>query len=225
MRKNFVLLIGAVALIGSATHARAGAYGEAEHVEEAPAPAPAVAMEVEEEFNCAEPGPYLGVSGMYGIENFDATGPGNEDNSPGFQVVAGYRIVPNFAVEAMYEYFHEFDDDGRATAQRLANQPVTHATDHYDGWATTINAKAYPWIGSRWQPYGAFGIGYIDINGHNVVRGSGAGQGVDVRLAVGMDACVTEHISIAPEIAYVLPFNGAENFDIVTLALGLRYKF
>ncbi len=224
MRKNFVLLIGAVALVGSATHARAGAYGEAERAEEAPASAPAAAMEVEDETDYAATGPYIGAGGMYAIENFDATGPGNEDNSPGFNVLVGYRITPHFAVEAMYEYFHEFDDDGRATAQRLANQPVTHATDHYDGWATTINAKGYLWTG-RWQPYGAFGLGYIDINGHNVVRGSGAGQGVDVRLALGMDACVTEHIAIAPEIAYVLPFDGAQNFDIVALTLGLRYKF
>jgi opacity protein-like surface antigen len=219
MRHNFVLLVGAVALIASATNARAGAYGETEQVEEKPAAAPAAAMQYEEEApDYAAVGPYLGIGGNYAIQNFQDHGPGNVGNSAGFHVRGGYRVHPYVAVEALYEYFSEFDNDGRAKFSNLDQ------TDHYDGWAVTANVKGYMLTG-RWQPYALLGLGYVDINGHNVVDKSGPGNGFEMRFGLGMDACITEHVAIGPEVAYVLPFDDANNMDLITVALGLRYKF
>ena len=215
MRKNLVMLIGAIALIGSATSARAGAYGEPERAEEAPAPAPAVAMQAEEEVDYARVGPYVGIGGNYAIENFDATGVGNDGNSPGFHVRAGYRVHPNVAIEGLYEYMSEFDED---------SFPASRTTNNYSAWAVTLNAKGYLLTG-RWQPYLLYGLGYIDVNGHNVQNNTGTGEGLDMRFGAGMDACLTENIAIGPEVAYVLPFGDAANFDMITVALGLRYKF
>src|SRR6185369_2036317 len=219
MRRNLVLLVGAVALIGSATRARAGAYGETEQVEESPRAASAAAMHYEEENDYARVGPYLGVGGNYAIQNFDNHGPGNVGNSSGFHVRAGYRVHPNVAIEALYDHFLKFDNDGQA--RRLGN---THTTDHYDGWQATLNVKGYILTG-RWQPYVLAGVGYIDINGHNVVDRSGPGNDLVTRFGLGMDACITEHIAMGPEVAYVLPFGDANNMDLITVALGLRYKF
>jgi len=216
MRKNFVMVIGAMALIASATSARAGAYGDREQAEEAPAPAPAVAaMQEVEEVDYARPGFYIGLGGNYAIEQFDATGIGNDGNSTGLHARAGYRIVPNFAIEALYEWMSEFDED---------SFPGIKTKNHYSAWAITLNAKGYLLTG-RWQPYLVYGLGYIDVNGHNVQNNTGTGEGLDMRFGIGMDANINENIAIGPEVAYVLPFQEAANFDMVTVALGIRFKF
>jgi opacity protein-like surface antigen len=218
MRKNFVLLVGAVALIGSATYARAGAYGEAERAEEAPASAPPAKMVMEEqEIDYARLGPYLGVGGNYAIQLFDKAGPGNVSNTGGVHVRAGYRFHPNIAVEVLYEWMSEFDND--------SHTPVgPKNTDHFDAWSVSGNLKGY-FLTGRWQPYAVIGVGYLDVNGHGVPHSADTSGGADMRFGLGMDGYITEHIAIGPEVAYVLPFGSVENFDMVTVALGLRYRF
>jgi len=233
MRKNLVMLIGATALIGSATIARAGAYGEPARPEESPAPAPPVAMQQqEEEVDYARTGPYLGVGGNYAIQQFDNQGPsgtngaeGNVSNTGGFHVRAGYRVHPYVAVEALYEYFANFDNDAQHQTYGL------NTTDNFSGWSVTANAKGF-FLTGRWQPYAVVGLGYMDMNGHNVrtlaapaTNSADPGQGFAMRFGLGMDAYATEHLALGPEVAYVLPFGGADGFDMVTVALGLRYRF
>lgn len=205
MRKEFVLLVGAVALFGSATGALAGAYGEGQQVEEAPAAPPPVAMEVEQETDYAATGCYIGAGGNYAIELFERDN--QTDNSSGFFVRTGYRLHPNVAVELRYDNFLEFD--------------LNHGS--LDGWQLTANAKGYMLTG-RWQPFAVIGVGYIDMDqAHNdAVEG---GDSAVMRFGLGMDAYITEHVSMGPEVAYVLPFGDASDFDMVTVGLGLNYRF
>lgn len=207
MRKNFVLFVGALALCGSATGALAGAYGETQEMEETPAASPAAAVEVEEGIDYAATGCYIGAGGSYAFELFDRTGSGSSvADSFGFFVTTGYRLHPNIAVEARYDHFVEFDLD----------------PGQYDGWALTANAKGYMLTG-RFQPYGLIGLGYIDIDAKNT---SGrAGDSAVMRFGLGMDAYITEHLSVGPEVAYVLPFGDASDFDMITLSLGANYRF
>jgi opacity protein-like surface antigen len=212
MEMNKILALGALALALSATSARAGAYGETEQTEEAPAAASAEMKveETEEEFG--RTGPYIGVGGLYAFELFDQHGGSgaNVANSGGFHVRAGWRFHPNVAVEALYEWFHEFDVD---------------PDGHYDGWALTLNGKVFALFG-RFQPYALIGAGYMDIARHSLA-GSTAQSGDDftLRFGGGLETAITEHISIGPEVAYLCPFANADDVDMVTLALGLRYTF
>src|SRR4029079_14142793 len=122
------------------------------------------------------------------------------------------------AIEAVGEWFSEFDNDGRAQIARRLNQAVPHHTDHYDGWAATLNFKGYLLTG-RYQPYIVVGLGYMEIDGHGVPDKSGPGGDFSTRYGIGMDACITEHIAIGPEVAYVLPFHDVNNMDLITVAL------
>jgi opacity protein-like surface antigen len=210
MRNPVLSSVCALSLLCGAQAAFAGAYGEATVAEEAPAAPPAPAAIIEEEVDYARVGPYIGAGGVYAMELFD--GGMNVDNSNGFHVRAGYRVHPNVAVEARYEHYLNFETD-----------PFP---GHFEGWSITGNVKGYILTG-RWQPYVLFGMGYLDMSYPGANRPGDAHPGDDfaMRFGVGMDAHLTEHISIGPEIAYVLPVGDAEDLDFLTIGLGLQFNF
>ena len=162
----------------------------------------------------AAPGPYIGVGGQYAIELFDDMENYTVGNSGGFQVNAGYRVIPNLAVEARYEHYNEFDLD----------------TDgHMNGWSVTANAKAFALTG-RFQPYALVGLGYLSMEKDRMNPGStyeSDDAAFAMRFGGGMDAYITENISMGPEIAYVLPISAdnIDNLDFLTVGAGLRYTF
>jgi opacity protein-like surface antigen len=212
MRKVVFSSVCALSLLCGAQGAIAGTYGDSEVNEESPAaPPPARQVEVvEEELEYARTGPYIGAGSVYAIELFD--GGMNVDNSNGFHVRAGYRVHPHVALEARYENYLNFETDP--------------GTGHFEGWSITGNVKGFLLTG-RWQPYLLFGMGYLDINYPGANRAGDARPGDDfaMRFGVGMDAHLTEHISIGPEVAYVLPVGDAEDLDFLTIGLGLQFNF
>ena len=240
MRKEILTSVCALSLLFGASSAFAGAYGEPVEPEEAPAapPAPPAVIE-EEEPDYARVGPYLGIGGVYAVEFFNennaehAVGSVLEsdsveadiDNSSGFHVLAGYRVHPNIAVEARYEHLFQFNVDG------VDNYDWDHqAHGRVSAWNATANVKAF-FLTGRWQPYAVLGLGYLEGDGfvrdkpHPEYHGSQTDGDFMMRFGLGMDACITEHIAIGPEIAYVLPFGDVEDFDFMTISAGLRYKF
>lgn len=229
MRKEILSSVCTLSLVLGASSAFAGAYGDVEQPEEIPAPPPAVAVvEPEPETDYARTGPYIGVGGLYAIEFFSQGDPfnngdktaGDASNSAGFHVAAGYRVIPNLAVEARYEYYNEFDTDPdrRITARTSGGG--------YNGWSTTVNAKGYILTG-QWQPYALIGLGYLSTDGRRTNNAATAkpGDGFAMRFGVGMDACIGEHWALGPELAYLLPFGDAGNMDMLTIGGGVRYKF
>ena len=212
MRKVVVSSICALGVLFAAQPVLAGSPGPDNEYEEAPQapPAPPAAVIEEEELEYARTGPYIGLGGVYAIELFD--GGMNVDNSNGFHVRAGYRVHPHVAVEARYEHYLNFETD-----------PLP---GHFEGWSVTANVKGFILTG-RWQPYVLFGMGYLDINypGPNRVGDARPGDDFAMRFGMGMDAHLTEHISIGPEIAYVLPVGDAEDLDFLTIGLGLQFNF
>lgn len=214
MRKEIITLACAIGLFGTASAAFAGAYGEPVQAEETPAAAPAPVVAEEPEVDYAAPGPYIGIGGQYAIEFFDA-GPIDASNSSGFHVEAGYRVIPNLAVEARYENYTEFDTD----------DTVGRNGGHISGWSLTANAKAYALTG-RFQPYGLIGLGYINMDpDRNSVEGDNGAFAM--RFGGGLEAHITENISMGPELAYVLPISSddIEDLDFLTVGLGIRYIF
>jgi OmpA-OmpF porin, OOP family len=163
-----------------------------------------------EEQDYARPGFYLGAGGVFAVELFDDHI--DTDSGNGFHVRGGYRFHPNFGLEARYENY-----------LRLETDP---GPGHYEGWSATLNGKAY-FLTGRWQPYALVGVGYLDMSYPGPNRASGAKPGDDVamRFGLGMDANLTEHIAMGPEVAFMLPFSDVEDFQMIDVAVGLQFKF
>lgn len=219
MKKEIITLACAIGLFGSASAAFAGAYGDKIQPEESPAAAPAPVVAAEPEIDYAATGAYLGLGGQYAIELFDkqALGAGN---SSGFHVEAGYRFHPNVAAELRYENYTEFDtDEGQNTEFR--------GSGHISGYSVTGNVKGFLLTG-RFQPYVLMGLGYLNMDpdrtGDSATGDNGA---FAMRFGGGMEAHITENISMGPEIAYMLPISGdpIRNLDFLTVGAGLHYNF
>jgi opacity protein-like surface antigen len=200
---GFVLVAGA---------AMAGTYGEEIDAVETPVAAPATVEVVEETTDYARTGPYIGLGGLYAIELFDdnSVGGARTDNSFGFEVHGGYRVTPHFGAEIRYEWFNEFDLD----------------PGHIDAWAISINGKGYLLTG-RIQPYGLVGLGLMHGDGSagNFAGAAHPSNGFMMRFGGGLDAYITENIVIGPEFAYLLPTGSANDLDMLTIALGLTFRF
>lgn len=211
MQKKILTTVCALSLLFGATNAFAGAYGEPMEPEEAPvAPPPPPPAPPEPEMDCARLGPYLGVGGVYAVELFDDNGSARTSNSGGYHVKAGYRFHPHAAVEARFEHYLQFDLD----------------PGNIEAMSATINGKAFLLTG-RWQPYALLGMGWIHGNGSagNNPQAAHPSNGFAMRFGGGLDVCLTEHISMGPEFAYLLPTGSANDLDMFTVSLGLSYKF
>lgn len=209
MRKSVLTSVCALSLLIGATAAFAGTYGEPIDPEEVPvAPPPVAQAAPAPEIDYAATGPYLGVGGLYAINLFSDLGAGvSADDSGGLSVVGGYRFRPNFAFELAYENYFKFD-------LPLGDIEV---------WSLSANLKGYLLTG-RWQPYALFGVGYLS-GGSSAPTGGSHGDGTLLRFGAGMDAYITEHWSMGPEVAYGWPFGAAEDLKFVTVGAGVKYKF
>jgi opacity protein-like surface antigen len=216
MRNELVVTVCVLSLLVGTPRAFAGSYGDKGQVEESPAAAPSTrAIVEEEEPDYARVGPYIGGGGNFALSNFGGLGTpfatDSVDNSTGFHARAGYRVHPNVAIEARYERYLGFETDP--------------GPGHLEGYSITANVKGFLLTG-RWQPYALFGMGYLDLNSPGVDQGDNiAGDDFAMRFGLGMDACITEHIAIGPEVAYVLPIGDASDLDMITVSLGAQYKF
>lgn len=212
MRNKLLPSICSLGFVLVAGTAVAGTYGEEVDAVETPAPPPAVAEVVEETVNYARDGAYVGAGGLYAVELFDdnSVGGARTDNSWGFEVHGGYRFHPNAAAELRYEWFNEFDLD----------------PGHIDGWAISINGKGYILTG-RFQPYGLVGLGFMHGEGSagNFAGAAHPSNGFMMRFGGGMDVYATENIVVGPEFAYLLPTGSAEDLDMLTVSLGVSYRF
>ncbi len=213
MRKELLTTVCALALALGASNASAGAYGEPVDAEETPAAAPAPAPEVVESVDYARTGPYVGLGALYAVELFDdavANTGVRTDNSFGFHLNGGWRLHPNIALELRYDWLNEFDLD----------------KGFIDAWMLSGNVKGYILTGCV-QPYALVGMGYLAANGSagNNPGAAHVGDDFALRFGAGLDAYVTEHIALGPEIAYVLPTGDAQDLDMFTISLGATYRF
>lgn len=206
MKKEIVTLACALTLLGSATSAMAGAYGEPVQPEEGPTPV-AVAPEAAAE----EPIGYwyLGAGALFSIENFEC----QADDAWGYNLRAGRRINDLFAVEAMWEHpVSKFDDTSRVDGYGNPGSDV-------NVYNATVNAKVYP-VQGQFQPYALAGIGWgqADLShDHN--------SDFISRFAVGLDVLLTDNIGLVAEVGYVLGTGDLSNFDQIPVSFGAFYNF
>jgi opacity protein-like surface antigen len=199
--------LGFVLVAGTAF---AGAYGEDVDATESPAPPPAAVEVVEETVNYARTGPYIGLGGLYAVELFDDHGSAPTDNSGGLHVKAGWRIHPNAAAELRYDWLHRFETN----------------PGHIDGYLLSINGKGYLLTG-RVQPYGLIGLGFIHAEGSagNNPASAHPSNGFMMRFGGGIEGYITENLVVGPEVAFVLPTGSANDLDMLTVSLGLSWRF
>ena len=152
-----------------------------------------------------QPGFYLGVGGLYAIENFDSGG-FDFDNGPGFNFRLGYRLAPHWAIEAMGERVDKFDIKGGGLS--------------IDTWTGTLNSKFF-FLTNRFQPYGLFGLGFM--RGH--ASSSVTETDLALRFGGGLDSYITEHWVVTTEVSYVLPTGDVDGVDYVSLGAGIQYRF
>lgn len=213
MKKEIVSLYCVMALVGGATSAFAGAYGEQEQPEELPASAPAVSAAAVEEAAEGYGGPafYAQLGGVYVAENFGEShnkAGSSYGDSGGYQIRAGYRISPWVALEGQWEHDISFQDSDEASLYTL-----------------TANGKFYPWA-ARIQPYALIGAGWV--NGLNDSSTREDQNSLGLRFGLGADAYVTKNIGVAVEAGYVLPVTGylaREDFDTIPISLSAFYRF
>jgi hypothetical protein len=211
--KRMSSFVCAVAFLGSATMAMAGAYGEPEQAEEMPRSAPAAAeVAPSDEFS---PFAYGAVGALYSEEFFDGSAQ-QLRNSYGWGISAraGYRFHPNIAAELLYEHVIEFDAD--------------QGTDR-SAWTVGPNMKIFLLEGFC-EPYVSLGgslMGSDNERGiHKTVGKVGDGLGFATRYAIGADFYATEQIFIEAELAYVLPVtSGVANYDHMNVGLSIGYAF
>ena len=165
----------------------------------------------EESSSYSRSGFYLGVGGLYGIEDFDNTGSLEFDNGPGFNFRLGYRFHPNIAVEAMGERVDAFDLDGSSNAE-------------INTWTGTLNGKFFA-LTERFQPYGLVGLGAVraKADGNAVINNSETD--IAFRFGGGLDSYITESWVIELELSYVHPTGDVDDVNYLSLGGGIQYRF
>jgi opacity protein-like surface antigen len=138
------------------------------------------------------------------------------DTAIGFEAYAGYRVHPNFAIEAEFELLPETDVDasGFGTFAEL------------EAWTATGNAKLFPLTG-RGQPFLLIGLGAMHAEVEDTV-GLGASEdeaGFAVRFGGGVDFYVTENAAVSGGADYVLPAGDVEDLDYVSYGGGVMIRF
>jgi len=161
----------------------------------------------------SRPGFYAGIGGLYAIENFDVDTGVEVDNAPGFNFRLGYRIIPNFAIEAMGE--------------RVDNFELKNAVGlEVDTWTGTLNGKVF-FLTHRFQPYGLLGLGIMRFYA-KLRQGFGSNEtetDLAIRYGGGLDSYITENWVANLEITYVLPTGDVKDVDYFSFGGGIQYRF
>ena len=177
----------------------------------------------------ASPGPDFGRPGIYagagvtvGFENFDSPFwtndyPGFDDyETPvGFDLWAGYRLIPNLALEVELGYLGGFDLKG------------THLK--LDALTLMGNVKAYVLTG-RFQPFAVAGVGMLNWRGTDSTapsynEGNVSKADLAARFGGGIDVYLTENFALELKASYLLSTRELKDSDFFDLTVGAQIRF
>jgi opacity protein-like surface antigen len=229
--------------------------------------APALAESAEPDYS--RPGVYIGVEGLVGVETryeldgditilaIDGRPPDPEvlpyddqrvDAAFGVNGRIGYRLHPRVAVEGEFEWINGFDVKG------FNDVKITDG----EGWFASANVKGYLLTDRRFQPFLLAGVGYYRAKLSSFIAGSvinadgpdsnfrvplseESNGGVALRVGLGLEAYITEHVAFIFDAQYVRPFVNVEvrdyssgeyfgygeieGLDYVSIGVGLQYRF
>jgi len=170
---------------------------------------PARKQTAEEENNDpSRTGPYLGIGGLFALENFSGIGMSTDD-SGGYNAQVGYRFGPHFASDIRVERYQEFDSPN----------------GEVNGWALGLNGKGYILTG-KLQPFGMIGINLLDMETTNsaATNTNKTDDGPAFRFGAGLDWYVTNHIVMTTDVSYMLGVSQVNGYDMVLFSLGFFYR-
>jgi len=168
---------------------------------------------------------YMGISGIYAIENLDEqqtkdkfTGPieVDFDDSRGVRVKGGWIANKYFTSEAMFEYIAPFE------AKTGGNK------DELDVMNFALNGKFTCPAHETFVPYVVVGVGvmnaYEDIT-YNGATSKTSDWGASFRAGLGIDYYASEEVSLQLEGAYAAGLGSIDHVRYNTIAFGIAYHF
>lgn len=165
-------------------------------------------------------GIYLGASANAAFDNF-----GNDrgvDVGPGFGagLRAGSRLNENFAIETQWEWTGRLEDD--SVTSIVGAEDVTA-----EGHVITANAKYFPLPG-RIEPLVFAGMGVGVAEADATVFGMSDDNeeaAFTMRFGAGVQGAITDSVSVLLESSYVLPTGKLEDFQYISVNLGVTVHF
>ena len=160
----------------------------------------------------ARDGWYLGANYVRAFEMWHPHDPGTVQDPNGLSVRVGFRFLENWALGFQYEWLDDFELD----------TPEFRAS----GNVLTFNGRFY-WPLGRIQPYGLFGIGYLQSSREGSFKRvvDGATGNFAIRTGGGVDWLLTRNWVLATEAVYVLPTGNLNAIQYLSLGIGLQYRF
>jgi opacity protein-like surface antigen len=163
----------------------------------------------------ARTGLYLGLGATYTPQVFDLPSGIDATGSAGLGARVGYRLHPHVATELAFEYYDNFELDAGGVDFAEIN-----------GWTIGANAKGYPLTG-RIQPYALLGLGALHLDAEDTL---GLGVSDDAtefaaRFGAGVDLYATRNLAVNVEVSYVLPTGDLDDFPVLPLTFGVKYRF
>jgi opacity protein-like surface antigen len=185
--------------------------------------APVLAQaEAPPEYDFGRPGIYAGAGVAVGFENFDSpyfaedyAGFDDYDTPVGFDFWAGYRLIPNLALEVELGYLGGFD------------LKRTHLK--MDALTLTGNVKAYALTG-RFQPFALAGVGMLnwrseDSSAPSYNESVSSETDLAARFGAGIDVYLTEGFALEVKASYVLSTRDLDGSDYIDLIIGGQIRF
>lgn len=182
-----------LALLGSATASHAQARSEEEM------------QQLLVKRNYARGGYYIGLSGMWALENSDDVGGQDQYLSTGgLDLHLGNRHNKHFASGFDAIWVHHYNA----------------SSEDFQTWGLGMEERIYL-TGTRVQPYAVLGVGFVQI----LARDSASDDeiGFAPRLGAGVDCYVNESWAVTLDAVYHLTVGGIEDHDFVTVGLGFQF--
>jgi OmpA-OmpF porin, OOP family len=177
---------------------------------------------------------YLGTAiGQAKLKNdtldwLDDLGANTDDKDTAFKLFAGYQFNPNFAVEASYVDFGDFEASAFATdGINVASGNVKASVDGF-GFALIGRLP----IDAGFSVYGKLGLiawdgkvsGVARENGTVVFEGSDSADDIDPFYGVGVEYVINQVMVRAEFERYDLSDSG-EDFEIDLISASIGYRF
>jgi len=162
----------------------------------------------------ARSGVYVGLAGMYSLNQFaDEIGDAYDD-SFGINFRGGYRLHPHFAAE--FEFMYNFGWNAEELGIEIAE--LTH-------WAIFANAKVF-FLKENVQPYIILGPGFSKAEEEILFFGSASANDFSLKFGGGLDIYAMPQLVIFIEAAYLLTgFDDLEDLDFIPIMGGIGYRF
>ena len=172
---------------------------------------------VQAEDDYDRPGFYLGAGLGLGFEQFDDFGGVDVDTGIGFDVWAGYRSTPDYAVELQLEYIDRLDFS--------ADLGPPFGVVDFEGNFLTITGNLKWYLTTSWvQPFAVVGVGFLraelEALGISIVDTDFA-----ARFGGGIDFYTSPNLSLGTTASYVLTTGSVDGADYVSLVLAFQYRF